>query len=57
MQMCRRGMPSARRGSHRGYSFTDCTSSVTTQELKLGDVLATDRRFVDAGLRPLLRVA
>jgi predicted nucleic acid-binding protein len=46
-----------RRHSDHGYSFTDCTSIVTMQELKRDDVLTTDHRFVEAGLRPLLPVA
>jgi predicted nucleic acid-binding protein len=46
-----------RRHSDHGYSFTDCTSILTMQELKIGDVLTTDRHFVEAGLRPLLPTA
>lgn len=45
-----------RRHADHGYSFTDCTSIVTMQELELGEVLTTDRHFVEAGFRTLLPV-
>jgi len=39
------------------YSFTDCTSFVTMRELKLADVLTTDRHFRAAGFNMLLPTA
>jgi uncharacterized protein len=43
-----------RKHADHGYSFTDCTSFVLMRELKLQDVLTTDRHFKEAGFRPLL---
>jgi len=40
-----------------GYSFTDCTSFVLMQELRIKDVLTTDRHFIEAGFCPLLPVS
>jgi uncharacterized protein len=37
------------------YSFTDCTSFVVMRELKLRDVLTTDRHFAQAGFSLLPR--
>jgi len=39
-----------------GYSFTDCTSFVLMRELRIKDVLTTDRHFIEAGFRPLLPI-
>lgn len=39
-----------------GYSFTDCTSFVLMRELRIKEVLTTERHFVEAGFRPLLPV-
>jgi predicted nucleic acid-binding protein len=33
----------------KDFSFTDCTSFVVMQELKLREVLTTDRHFAQAG--------
>jgi predicted nucleic acid-binding protein len=46
-----------RKHSDRGYSFTDCTSFVVMRELRLTEVLTTDRHFVEAGFRSLLPAA
>ena len=43
-----------RKHADHGYSFTDCTSFVVMQELRLRDVLTTDRHFTEAGFRALL---
>jgi len=43
-----------RKHSDHGYSFTDCTCFVLMRELKLQDVLTTDRHFKQAGFRLLL---
>lgn len=40
-----------------GYSFTDCTSFVTMRELRITEVLTTDRHFQEAGFNVLLPVA
>lgn len=37
----------------KDYSFTDCTSFVVMRELRLKDVLTTDRHFRQAGFQPL----
>ena len=39
------------------YSYTDCTSLVVMQELKLKTVLTTDRHFQQMGLQVLPRLA
>jgi uncharacterized protein len=46
-----------RKHSDHGYSFTDCTSFVTMRELKITDVLTTDRHFRAAGFHVLLPTA
>jgi predicted nucleic acid-binding protein len=46
-----------RKHADHAYSFTDCTSFVTMRELKLADVLTTDRHFIEAGFRVLLPTA
>ncbi len=46
-----------RKHADHGYSFTDCTSLVVMQELRIRDALTTDRHFAEAGFRPLLGVA
>jgi hypothetical protein len=46
-----------RKHADHGYSFTDCTSFALMRELRIKDVLTTDRHFVDAGFRPLLPVS
>jgi hypothetical protein len=38
----------------KNYSFTDCTSFVVMEELKLTEALASDRHFKQAGFKPLL---
>lgn len=43
-----------RKHSDQGYSFTDCTSFVLMKELRLTDVLTTDRHFRTAGFQVLL---
>jgi predicted nucleic acid-binding protein len=43
-----------RKHADHGYSFTDCTSFIVMRELRIRDVLTTDRHFVEAGFRPLL---
>lgn len=35
------------------FSFTDCTSFVVMKDLKIRDVLTTDRHFAQAGFVPL----
>ena len=46
-----------RKHADHGYSFTDCTSFVVMQELRIRDALTTDRHFTEAGFRPLLAVS
>jgi predicted nucleic acid-binding protein len=46
-----------RKHADHGYSFTDCTSFVLMRELRIKDVLTTDRHFVEAGFRSLLPVS
>ena len=41
------------RYSDKTYSFTDCTSLVVMQELKLKNVLTTDRHFQQMGFQVL----
>jgi len=43
-----------RKHADHGYSFTDCTSFVLMQELKIRDALTSDHHFVEAGFRVLL---
>jgi uncharacterized protein len=44
-----------RKHADHDYSFTDCTSFVVMQELRLGDALTSDHHFTEAGFRVLLR--
>jgi hypothetical protein len=46
-----------RKHSDHGYSFTDCTSFVVMHEARLGEVLTTDRHFIEAGFEALLPTA
>lgn len=46
-----------RQHADHGYSFTDCTSFVTLRNLRLRDVLTTDRHFAEAGFTLLLPIA
>jgi predicted nucleic acid-binding protein len=46
-----------RKHADHGYSFTDCTSFVVMQELRIREVLTTDRHFAKAGFQPLLPLA
>lgn len=41
------------RDRDKGFSFTDCTSFVVMNELKLSQALATDRHFRQMGFRAL----
>jgi len=43
-----------RRHADHAYSFTDCTSFVVMRELKLAQVLTSDRHFTQAGFEALL---
>jgi predicted nucleic acid-binding protein len=43
-----------RKHADHDCSFTDCTSFVVMQELRLRDALTTDRHFAEAGFRALL---
>lgn len=43
----------AKQADH-GYSFTDCSSFVVMQELKITEALTTDGHFEEAGFRMLL---
>jgi uncharacterized protein len=42
-----------RRYSDHRYSFTDCTSFVVMQELRISDALTTDEHFAEAGFQVL----
>src|SRR5215469_17035177 len=42
-----------RKHADHDYSFTDCTSFVVMQELRLRDVITTDRHFTEAGFHAL----
>jgi uncharacterized protein len=44
-----------RKHSDHEYSFTDCTSFVVMQELKLTEALTSDDHFMQARFRALLR--
>jgi uncharacterized protein len=44
-----------RRHADHGYSFTDCTSFVVMNELRIRDALTSDHHFVVAGFRLLLK--
>lgn len=44
-----------RRHVDHGYSFTDCTSFVVMDKLRIRDALTSDHHFVEAGFRMLLR--
>ena len=46
-----------RKHADHGYSFTDCTSFIVMHELQIRDALTTDRHFVEAGFRMLLKVS
>lgn len=43
-----------RKHADHDYSFTDCTSFVAMQELRLRDALTSNRHFAEAGFRALL---
>lgn len=45
-----------RQRADHGYSFTDCTSFMTMQALRIEEALTTDYHFVEAGFRALLPV-
>jgi predicted nucleic acid-binding protein len=45
-----------RKYSDHRYSFTDCTSFIVMRELRLAEVLTTDRHFAEAGFRTLLPI-
>jgi predicted nucleic acid-binding protein len=44
-----------RRHADHGYSFTDCTSFVVMDKLRIRDALTSDHHFVQAGFRILLK--
>jgi predicted nucleic acid-binding protein len=46
-----------RKHADHGYSFTDCTSFVLMQQLKIGKALTTDRHFKEAEFEVLLPTA
>jgi predicted nucleic acid-binding protein len=46
-----------RRHADHGYSFTDCTSFVVMDKLRIRDALTSDHHFVEAGFRLLLKPA
>lgn len=46
-----------RKHSDHGYSFTDCTSFVVMNELRIRAALTTDRHFKEAGFEALLPMA
>ena len=46
-----------RKHADHGYSFTDCTSFVVMQELRIRDALTTDHHFTEAGFRALLALS
>lgn len=43
-----------RKHADHGYSFTDCTSFVVMDKLRIRDALTSDHHFVEAGFRILL---
>jgi predicted nucleic acid-binding protein len=44
-----------RKHADHDYSFTDCTSFVVMNKLRIRDALTSDRHFVQAGFRILLK--
>jgi len=44
-----------RRHADHDYSFTDCTSFVLMDRLRIRDALTSDHHFVEAGFRMLLK--
>jgi predicted nucleic acid-binding protein len=46
-----------RKHADHGYLFTDCTSFVLMHEMKIRDVLTTDRHFAEAGFRTMLKLS
>ncbi|MBA2431702.1 MAG: type II toxin-antitoxin system VapC family toxin [Chthoniobacterales bacterium] len=44
-----------RKHSDKEWSFTDCVSFTTMRELRISEVLTTDRHFERAGFMPLLK--
>jgi len=46
-----------RRHADHGYSFTDCTSFVVMDKLRIRDALTSDHHFAEAGFRILLKPA
>ena len=46
-----------RRHADHGYSFTDCTSFVVMDKLRIRDALTSDHHFAEAGFRILFKPA
>ena len=52
-ERCERARATFFRFRDKGYSFTDCTSFVVMQELKLAEALTTDKHFRQMGFKML----